>query len=90
MVLNEISLSLSSIPAKCADIQPMGIFEESMPPTLMIHICDVACQNQAFVAEMSCWSYNIVVKECNFSFHLMYYLCVSALPIQCYDLRNKL
>ena len=35
-------------------------------------ICDVACQNQAFVTVMS---YDIIGKECNFSFHMMYYLC---------------
>ena len=51
-------------------------------------ICDVACQNKAFVAEISC---SVVFgKECNFRFHMIYYLCVYALPVQSYAPRNKL
>ena len=35
-------------------------------------------------------SYDVFGKECNFSFHMIYYLCVYALPVQSYAPRNKL
>ena len=53
-------------------------------------ICDVACQNQGFVARMSCSVMMFFGKECNFSFHMIYYLCVYAFPVQSYAPRNKL
>ena len=34
-------------------------------------ICDVTCQSQAFVAEML--SYDIIEKECDFSFLMIFY-----------------
>ena len=48
-----------------------------------IHICDVACQKQAFVAEMIC-------SVMMFLGNLIYYLCVYALPVQSYAPCNKL
>ena len=46
-------------------------------------ICDVPCQNQAFVAEMSCSVMMFLEKNVTLAF-IFNYQCVYALPIQSY------
>ena len=53
--------------AKTSVITSLGIFGPCKPYMFKfdVMICDITCQNKAFVAEISCC---IIEKECDFSF----------------------
>ena len=55
-------------------------------------MCNMRCimSKPGFCHQNELQNYAIIEKECNFIFHMIYYICVYALSIHGYADRNKL